>query len=440
MKDEFNLTESEQDFEEKVSVIADEVLSILKELHQENRQQISSKHISDKMKWKASVKNLLTNNEMTKADNDPDTVGLKEISDALLDKLKELLPPSMTDKLNELKDEIHNDTNNHGSRDWLDSPINIIKKHITSLSHRNKELEEFMVAALQHLSDTESHLASELSCHQDKFRDDRNFEDQIAKNMNIMSEDITVTSNVSLIKSILVTKIENINTHITDKRDQDMSKLKDTEKTLEDMSARLTEIKEEADELRKRSQEIEVESITDALTGIYNRKGYDDKMSETLAHVKRYGIKSSLIVCDIDFFKKINDNFGHKVGDLALIKLATLLKDRLRTNDFIARFGGEEFVVILPHTDIEGAAKAGLGLREYIDNAVFSYKGKEVPLTISIGVSEFTKDDDNSSVFERADHALYLAKKSGRNTVKTENDVINNGLVLNNADSIPVSD
>ncbi len=440
MIDAFNLTVSEQDFEEKVSVIADEVLSILKELHHENRQQISSKLIAEKMIWKASVKHLLTNNEMTKADNYPDTAGLKEISDALLDKLKELLPPSMTDKLNELKDDLHNKEKNHVSNDWLDSPINIIKQHVTSLSHRNKELEEFMVAALQHLSDTESHLASELSCHQDKFRNDRTFENQISENMNIMSEDITVTSNVSLIKSILVTKIENINTHITEKRDQDLIKLKETEKSLEDMNARLTEIKDEADEIRKRSQEIEYKAIIDTLTGIYNRKGYDDKMSETLAHVKRYGIKSSLIVCDIDFFKKINDNFGHKVGDLALIKLATLLKDRLRTNDFIARFGGEEFVVILPHTDIEGAAKAGIGLREYIDNAVFSYKGTQIPLTISIGVSEFKKDDDNSSVFERADYALYLAKKSGRNTVKTENDVINSGMVLNNADAIPVSD
>ena len=440
MKDEFNLTELEQDFEEKVSVIADEVLSVLKELHKENRQQISSKHIADKMIWKASVKHLLTNKAMTKDDNSPDTMGLKEISDALLDKLKELLPPSMTDKLNELKDDLHNDSKNHGSRDWLDSPISIIKQHVTSLSHRNKELEEFMVAAMQHLSDTESHLASEMSCHQNKFRDDRHFEERISENMTMMSEDINVTSNVSLIKSILVTKIENINTHITEKRDQDMIKLKETEKSLEDMSARLTEIKDEADEIRKRSQEIEVEAITDALTGIYNRKGYDDKMTETLAHVKRYGITSSLMVCDIDFFKKINDNFGHKVGDLALIKLATLLKKRLRTNDFIARYGGEEFVVILPHTDIDGATKAGMGLREYIDNAVFSYKGTQVPLTISIGVSEFRKDDDNSSVFERADHALYLAKKSGRNTVKTEIDVINSGMVLNNTDPIPVSD
>jgi diguanylate cyclase (GGDEF)-like protein len=392
------------------------------------------------MLWKSSVKDLLINKEKTRTDDFPDTEGLKEISNALLDKLKELLPGSMTEKLNELKDDLQNNDKKQVSKDWLDSPINIIKKHVTSLTKRNNELEEFMLTAMQHLSDTETHVSSELSSHHDKFREDRNFEARISENMNMISEDIHISGDVKSIKSVLMNKIENINTHISDKREQDMSKLKETEKTLENMSARLTEIKEEADELRKRSQEIEFEAVTDALTGIYNRKGYNDKISETLAHVKRYGIKSSLIVCDIDFFKKINDNFGHKVGDLALIKLATLLKDRLRTNDFIARFGGEEFVVILPHTALEGAIKAATGLREYIDNAVFSYKGKQIPLTISIGVSEFTKDDDDSSVFERADHALYLAKRSGRNTVMTENDVVNKGLVLNNSDSIPVLD
>jgi len=439
MTDKFNLAESEQDFEEKVSVIADEVLNILKELHKENKQQISSKLIADKMVWNPSVKNLLTNNDKTKAGDYRESGSHKEISDALLDKLKDLLPTSMTDKLNELKDNIHSNGENLASQDWLESPINIIKRHMDSITKRNRELEDFMVVAMQHLSDTESHFASELSSHQDKFKDDRSFEDQIAKNMNMMSEDINLTENVSSIKSALLNKIENINTHISDKREEDMHKLKETEKTLEDMSTRLSEIKEEADEIRKRSQEIEFEAITDALTGLHNRKGYDEKLSETIAHVNRYHIKSSFIICDIDFFKQINDNFGHKVGDLALKKLASLLKDRLRTSDFIARFGGEEFVIILPHTDLEGATVAGNGLREFIDNAAFSYKGNQIPLTISVGVSEFKIDDDHSSVFERADNALYLAKNSGRNTVKTEIDVINSEMVLENTNSIPGS-
>ncbi len=430
MGNEFNLMNMEQDFEEKVSVIADEVLSILKELHHENRQQISSKLIAEKMVWRPSVKNLLFNNDKSRSEHGADSESLKEISDALLDRLKDLLPVSMTDKLNELKDTIHSDKSKSNLNEWMESPINIIKRHIKSLTSRNKELEDFMIAAMQNLSETEIHLTTELSSQQQKFREDKSFTDQISDNITTMTDDVNVSGNVSEIKSALMNKIESINTRITEKRESDVQRLKETEKTLEDMSTRLSEIKEEADEIRRRSKEIEYEAITDALTGLYNRKGYDNKLSETLAHVDRYNIKSSLIICDIDFFKQINDNFGHKVGDLALIKLASLLKERLRTNDFIARFGGEEFVVILPHTELDGAAKAGDGLREFIDNAAFSYKGTHIPLTISVGVSEFRKDDDSTSIFERADHALYLAKTSGRNTVRTEIDVVNSGTVL----------
>ena len=140
MTEEISLTESEQDFEEKVSVIADEVLNILKELHQENRQQISSKLIADKMVWKSSLKDLLTQKEKAKADDSLDTESLKKISDALLDKLKVLLPTSMTDALNELKDNIHTNGNKGDSQDWLESPINIIKRHINSIAKRNRSL------------------------------------------------------------------------------------------------------------------------------------------------------------------------------------------------------------------------------------------------------------------------------------------------------------
>jgi diguanylate cyclase len=432
----YKLVDEKLDFEEKVSIIADEVLYIIKELHQENRQQISSKLIAEKMVWRASLKKLFSDHDRNKPEESIDSAYLKEISDAILDKLKDLLPGSMTDKLNEIKDSVHSNPDVHNSREWLESPINIIKRHIHSLTSRNKELEEFMVVAMQNLSETEVQLSSELSSQKDKFREDRCFTDQITRNMNTMSVDINVSRNISSIKSVLMNKIVSINSRITEKRAQDMKRLKETENSLEEMGNRMFEMKQEAEELRRRSQEIEVEAVTDALTGLYNRRGYDDRILETIAHVNRYNIKASFILCDIDYFKKINDNYGHNVGDLALKKMATLLKERLRINDFIARYGGEEFAIILPHTDLEGATIAGKGLREFIDNAEFSYKGTQIPLTISIGVSEFRKGDDQNSVFDRADHALYLAKKSGRNTVMTEEDANNSELVLDDADQI----
>jgi diguanylate cyclase len=169
---------------------------------------------------------------------------------------------------------------------------------------------------------------------------------------------------------------------------------------------------------------MESESLHDNLTGLSNRKAYDQKIIETLATLGRYGVPSSLLMCDIDDFKKINDTYGHKVGDLALKKLASLLKEKLRVNDFISRYGGEEFAIILSHTDLPGAVKAGEGILSYINNSAFSYKGDRILLTISIGISVFKQNDDAGTVFERADSALYVAKRSGKNNVKTETDLI----------------
>jgi len=129
------------------------------------------------------------------------------------------------------------------------------------------------------------------------------------------------------------------------------------------------------------------------------------------------------MICDIDSFKSINDNFGHKVGDLALKKLSTLLMEHTRSDDFIARYGGEEFVIICPNTSIKDAKKTAENIRSSISNTEYSYKDNKIPFTISIGLSEFRKIDDCDTVFERTDKALYLAKASGKNIVKTDTDL-----------------
>ena len=189
------------------------------------------------------------------------------------------------------------------------------------------------------------------------------------------------------------------------------------------MKLRMADIIKEAGEIKKRSLELERDSLFDKLTGLYNRKAFDHKISEALANMSRYKIPYSLLFCDIDNFKSINDKYGHNVGDAALTKIAALLKDKLRKNDFISRYGGEEFVVILPHSVLQDAKIAGEGVRSFIDAAVFSYKNANITLTLSIGICEFREDDDCNTVIERADRALYLAKKSGKNTTRTEADL-----------------
>jgi len=412
-------------FEEKVYVIADEVLGILKELHRENRKQINSQMIAEKMIWRDSLRDILNEIKEKKASsaNKQELEILSKWTESFLERISDIIPESESRKLSELKKQLSALTSIEDTSSILESPIKVIKRYISSLSIRNKELESFVKQIIQYLSDTEKRIAGEIEMSIEKFDSEKTFLDDINNHLNTIINNMNNTDDIKTIKLLVIKKIEDINKSIDRKREEDMKRLKETERNLMKMSTRMKEIMHEAEEIKKRSMKLEFEIARDNLTGLNNRRAYNEKITEILVHVRRYGISASLMVCDIDHFKKINDTYGHKVGDLALKKLASLLKERMRENDFIARYGGEEFVVILPYTNIEDATSAAEGLRSYIDRSIFTYNGMEIPLTISVGVSQFRPDDNHESVFERADYALYLAKRSGRNTVKTEKDL-----------------
>ncbi len=424
-------------YEEKINVIADEVLDILKQLSRDNKAKLNSKAIAERMAVKETVKKMLlepqggVKNVSAEGNQESATEmnRLKDITSSFLDKFSDLAPEMLTEEISDLKKQLHNKDLFEDTASRLDSLLKYIKIYFDTLYLRNKELEEFMRQTINYLQNTEEHVATELTLHQTKFNEDREFEKSISVNMTMIKDEfdsspVLVTDNLKSLKAAVFNKIENINKGIDKKREQDILQLKQTEKTLEDMGNRINGIKKEAEDIKKKAEQLEMESLRDKLTGLYNRKAYDQKIVETLAHLNRYEVPSALMFCDIDFFKKINDTFGHKVGDLALKKLAFFLKEKLRVNDFIARYGGEEFAIILPHTSLDDALQAGESLRSYIDNASFSYKNRSIPLTISIGVSSFNSDDTEDSVMERADSALYLAKNSGRNAVRTEADLI----------------
>lgn len=163
-------------------------------------------------------------------------------------------------------------------------------------------------------------------------------------------------------------------------------------------------------------------AITDALTGLYNRGFFENYLIEQIKQTERYGGGLSLLMIDIDDFKKINDRFGHQVGDIVLKKLAKTFKNALRSSDFIARYGGEEFVVVLPRTPLLKAAKVALKLKERVSNDFFVIESgdakKRLRITISIGVAEWKKGYRKSTLIEKADAALYQAKAKGKNRVE----------------------
>lgn len=161
-------------------------------------------------------------------------------------------------------------------------------------------------------------------------------------------------------------------------------------------------------------------SLTDPLTGLYNRRHLDNNLEREFLRAKRYKNELSIAVIDIDFFKKVNDTYGHLCGDYVLKEVAYMILDTLRKTDMVFRYGGEEFVAILTETPLDRAVIPLERLRNAVENYPFEYNGEKFQVTISIGVSSTKTETETSGEFlDYADKALYFAKNQGRNRVIT---------------------
>ncbi len=167
-------------------------------------------------------------------------------------------------------------------------------------------------------------------------------------------------------------------------------------------------------------QRLYESSNRDALTGAYNRKHFDERFLAELAYAARNRCNTALLLFDIDFFKKVNDTYGHAAGDAVLRQVAGVTMTRLRTEDVFARIGGEEFAVLLRGVTVQGAARLGERLRTSISAVPTLFEGRPIPITISVGCAALKATDDpskNETLIRLADERLYRAKNGGRNRV-----------------------
>ena len=185
---------------------------------------------------------------------------------------------------------------------------------------------------------------------------------------------------------------------------------------LTQLQQRLNQTEKELSESRQILELQKHKATTDSLTGLPNREAYELRLAEEYARFTRYHTPLSLLIVDVDFFKKINDTYGHLAGDKVLMLIAQTLQKNIRDVDFIGRFGGEEFVILMPNTNLEQAFVAAEKLRKTIEVSPFNFRQERVFITVSIGVAEFQADESPESVFERADTALYHSKSTGRNS------------------------
>jgi two-component system cell cycle response regulator len=173
-----------------------------------------------------------------------------------------------------------------------------------------------------------------------------------------------------------------------------------------------------ADAEAKYHEEIYRMTIVDGLTQIHNKRALFEALEKELMRARRYERDLSLLMFDIDFFKRINDQYGHLAGDHVLRELARIVQERIRREEVFARYGGEELVILLPETPLPGAAALAESLRARVANHAFVFQGERIPVTVSIGTALLGENDKVASdLIQRADEKLYEAKRGGRNRV-----------------------
>ncbi len=225
------------------------------------------------------------------------------------------------------------------------------------------------------------------------------------------AEKISAANDISELESVLSEVMRETRTiQINAQRSRD--ELRSTQKKVEESETRIRELERELETTGDLVRH-------DQLTGVLNRRGLEDIFNKEIGRSKRHDTVMCVALLDIDNFKKLNDSLGHDVGDQALIHLATVCRETLRPQDTVARFGGEEFIILLPETPLNDAVTAMTRLQRELTKKFFLSGNEKVLITFSCGVTQMQEGDTQASVIKRADTAMYEAKRTGKNKVLT---------------------
>jgi diguanylate cyclase len=280
------------------------------------------------------------------------------------------------------------------------------------------EFEAYLQQLNERLEAFQSNLQAASDGHADNSSAARAMDTQIREQVDGLQTSVQEAADLDDLKQVLENHLEGLLGTMDQHQKQRDAREQEVATRLKGLSERVAHMEQEAQGFREHLEEQRQKALIDPLTGLPNRAAWSERLEHEIKQWQQHGNTLSLAMLDLDHFKRINDNYGHLAGDKVLKIIATVLRKRLRGSDFIARFGGEEFVLLLPATPPALGAKLLETLRAAIEACPFHFKGERVTITISMGLASFKAGEHSDLVLKRADQALYRAKNAGRNRVE----------------------
>ncbi|WP_085716040.1 GGDEF domain-containing protein [Pseudomonas sp. B28(2017)] len=338
------------------------------------------------------------------------------IEDTLLGLLEDLtLPERHRPQAESMRDRLKNGLNWYELLPILDDFATLMLAITDSGQH---EFEAYLQRLNERLESFQSNLQAATAGHADNRSAARQMDTQIREQVDGLQSSMQEAADLEDLKHVLENHLEGLLGTMDQHQKQRDEREQEVAARLHSLAERVAHMEQEAQGYREHLEEQRQKALVDPLTGLPNRAAWSERLDHEVKQWQQHGNTLMLAMLDLDHFKRINDNYGHLAGDKVLKIIASVLRKRLRGSDFIARFGGEEFVLLMPSTVPAAGLKLLESLRASIEACPFHFKGEPVTITVSIGMTAFRPGEYSDQVLKRADQALYRAKNAGRNRVE----------------------
>lgn len=303
---------------------------------------------------------------------------------------------------------------------WMEvlaSLLQLLSRSVGEVETEIRDTRGFLTELTKRLEEINKHVSSNKDLRQASRVERDSLGESMERQVGDMRNYMNNATTLSQLRHEISQHLEAIESHVGNYLVNEAERHEEAERLEVQLRKRLEEVQKESRELRTKMIQAHRQAATDTVTGLPNRLAYEERLEQEFARWKRFGEPLTLLVWDVDDFKRINDRFGHHAGDKALHIIGQSLQAALRETDFVARFGGEEFVMLLTGTQSDDALNVAEAVRREVKQSGIHSLGNRVDITISCGMSQFVEGDNPATVFARADKALYEAKRSGKDRI-----------------------